>query len=202
MIVLIIGEWRSLVIRATAALLFGLLALVWPDITVWAFVFLFGAYVLVDGISILVAVFRGVPAAQVHRGVHIFEGIASVGIGILTFVWPHATALALLYLIAAWAFITGALEIVAAVRLRREIRGEWILGLIGALSLLFAIVLVTTPGAGALAITWVIGWYAMISGLLYAALAWRLRKLEREVGGSGSELTGRHPRDALRAPDT
>ena len=191
MIVLTIGDWRSLAIRAAASPLFGVLALVWPDITVWALVFLFGAYVLVDGISILVAVFRGVPAVQVHRGVHIFEGIASVGIGIVTFVWPHATALALLYLIAAWAFTTGTLEIIAALRLRREIPGERILGLIGALSVVFSIVLVITPGAGALAITWLIGTYAVTSGVLYAALAWRLRKVEREVGAGGGELIGR-----------
>lgn len=137
-----------------------------------------------DGIWILVAVLRGERGAEVHRGVHIFEGIVSIVAGVLTFIWPHITALVLLYVIAAWALITGALELAAAIRLRRLITNEWMLGLIGALSALFAIALVVTPGTGALAITWAIGLYALISGALYLSLAWRLKGSEVEVGGT------------------
>ena len=120
-----------------------------------------------------------------HPALHIFEGIVSIVAGLLTFIWPHITALVLLYLIAAWALITGTLEVAAAIRLRRLIANEWMLGLIGAVSVLFAIALVVTPGTGALAITWAIGWYALISGALYLGLAWRLKRSEVEVGGTG-----------------
>jgi uncharacterized membrane protein HdeD (DUF308 family) len=186
MILMLVGDWRSLAIRGAAAVLFGLLALIWPGPTLWALVLLFGAYVLIDGITILVAVITGAPETRDRRGLLVFEGVVSIGIGILTFVWPDVTALALLWVIAAWAFVTGVLEIVAAVRLRQVLEREWILGLIGALSVLFAIVLVVDPGAGALGITWAIGWYALLSGALYLALAWRVRKLQ--VGERQEEL--------------
>jgi uncharacterized membrane protein HdeD (DUF308 family) len=181
MMVFLIGDWRSVALRGAAAVLFGLLALVWPDLTVGALVLLFGAYALVDGVSLLAAVVTGDPEARAHRAAFLFEGIVGVAAGILTFVWPGITALALLYVIAAWAVVTGAFEIAAAIRLRREISHEWLLGLSGALSILFGIVLVITPGAGALVITWVIGWYALISGVLLLALAWRVRKVQTEL---------------------
>jgi uncharacterized membrane protein HdeD (DUF308 family) len=183
MIVFLLGDWRAHALRGGAAILFGIVALVWPGITLWALVLLFGAYAFVDGVSILAAVARGAPATRPHRALHVVEGLAGVGAGIVTVVWPGITALALLYVIAAWALLTGALEIAAAIRLRRAIRNEWILGVLGLLSVLFAVVLVITPGTGALAITWVIGWYALIDGVLLLALAWRLRKLEVERGG-------------------
>ena len=168
-------------------MLFGVMALIWPGLTLWALVILWGAYVLVDGISTLAGVVRHDPGTEGRRGVLIFEGIVSVVVGILTFVWPDITALALLFVIAAWAFITGVVEIAAAIRLRAVIDNEWILFLIGALSILFAVGLVITPGAGALVITWLIAWYAILSGILFLALAWRVRQLDTE-GGSGPPL--------------
>lgn len=182
MIDMLVGNWRSLAIRGAAAVLFGLLALIWSGPTVWALVLLFGAYVLVDGVTILAAALSHSPEAGGRRGWHIFEGIVSIGVGILTFIWPDVTALALLWIIAAWALLTGVLEILAAVRLRAVLEREWILAGIGGLSILFAIVLAVDPGAGALGITWAIGWYALLSGSLYLALAWRVRKLERGEG--------------------
>lgn len=184
MIEMLVGNWRSLAIRGAAAALFGLLALIWPGPTVWALVLLFGAYVLVDGVTILAAALSNPPEAGGRRGWHIFEGVVSIGVGIMTFVWPDVTAVALLWVIAAWALLTGVLEIVAAVRLREVLEREWILAAIGVLSVLFAIVLVVDPSAGALGITWAIGWYALLSGSLYLALAWRVRRLERGLGQS------------------
>jgi uncharacterized membrane protein HdeD (DUF308 family) len=194
----IVGHWKSLAIRGAAALLFGVLTLVWPGLTLWSLVLLWGAYVLVDGISILVAVFTHASGTAERRGWLVFEGLTGIAAGILTFVWPHITALALLFVIAAWALVTGVLEIVAAVRLREILEHEWLLGLLGVLSIAFAVGVVITPGAGALVITWFIGWYAALAGVTLLALAWRVRKLDAALEGHPhrSQLRGRRPATA------
>jgi uncharacterized membrane protein HdeD (DUF308 family) len=178
-------DWRGLALRATAAVLFGIVALVWPGITLTALVLLFGAFVLVDGVMNGYAAVRHDPADKRRRWVVALEALAGIAVGVVTIVWPGITALALLWVIAAWAFVTGVLEIVAAISLRREIRHEWLLGILGVLSVVFAIVLVVAPVAGALAITWAIGWYAVLSGILLGALAWQVRKLTAEVRAGG-----------------
>jgi uncharacterized membrane protein HdeD (DUF308 family) len=169
-------NWWLLVLRGVLAVVFGILAFVWPEATVTALVILFGAFMLVDGVFALVAAWR-----QAERKMTwwptLLEGLAGIAIGIITFVWPGVTAFALLYLIAAWALITGILEIVAAVRLRREIRGEWILALIGVASIVFAILVFLFPGEGAVAIVWAIGAYAVVFGILLVLLGLRLRRL-------------------------
>jgi uncharacterized membrane protein HdeD (DUF308 family) len=187
MIVLIVGDWRSVAVRGLAALAFGLLALMWPGVTLTALVVLFGVFVLVDGASILATVVRAPRSSLAKRGQLIFEGVVSVAAGIVTLVWPDITGLALLYVIAFWAFLGGGLRLAAAVRLRREIDHEWLLGLSGLLSVVFAVLLVITPGAGALVITWLIGWYAIIFAVLLLALSLRLRK-------AGGRLEWRAPR--------
>jgi uncharacterized membrane protein HdeD (DUF308 family) len=175
----IVGTWRAIALRGIAAVLFGLLTLVWPGLTLRVLVLLFGAFALVDGFFVIAAVLAQAPGTRGRRGILLAQGALSVIVGIVTFAWPGITALALLYLIAAWAFIIGVMEIVAAVNLRSVIRNEWLLGLAGAASIVFAALLVITPGAGALVITWLIGWYALFLGVLEMALAWRLRQLER-----------------------
>jgi uncharacterized membrane protein HdeD (DUF308 family) len=180
-------DWRAVALRGLAALAFGIFTLVWPNLTLWALVVLFGAFVLVDGVFTLVAVIRGEPGTRQRRGWLIFEGIASVAIGIITFVWPDITALALLFLIAAWAFILGTMRLAAAIQVRHEVKDWWLPALSGVLSIAFAVLLVITPGAGALVITWLIGWFAVLIGVLLLMLGFRLRKLRREVeGGAGS----------------
>jgi uncharacterized membrane protein HdeD (DUF308 family) len=175
--------WWLVVLRGVAAVIFGVLALIWPGITVLALVILFGAYALVDGVFTLgTAVFGDRPA---QRGWLVVEGIAGIAIGILTFLWPGATALALLYLIAAWALVTGVLEIVAAVRLRREISGEWLLALSGALSVLFGLALLIWPSTGALAVVALIAIYAIAFGAALIFLGVRLRS-ERQAGARGT----------------
>lgn len=179
MILTHIGNWKTLALGGAAAVVFGLLTLVWPDVTVWTLVLLFGAWAFVDGVSRLVALATGVPGAREHRTALIVQGILGIGVGIMTFIWPGMTALALLFVIAAWAFVIGVIEVAAAFQLRKVIENEWLLGIMGALAIIFAIALVITPGAGALVITWLIGWFALLSGTLRLALAWKLRKLEK-----------------------
>jgi uncharacterized membrane protein HdeD (DUF308 family) len=188
MIVEIIGTWRSLAIRGVAAIVFGVAALAWPRITLTVLVLLFGAYALVDGVSILVALMAERDAPLAHRGTLLAEGALGVAAGIVTFVWPSITALALLFVIAAWAIITGAVEVATAIKLRREIRNEWLLALAGATSLLFGVALLVRPGDGAIAITWLIGWYAILTGVLFASLARRLRQLETLLDGRARTL--------------
>ena len=179
----VLADWRGLALRGIFAVLFGIITLIWPGLTILALVLLFGAFALVDGIMILAGTFGKDPAAQERRGVRIFQGILGVGIGIVTLVWPDITALALLWLIAIWAIVTGVLEIGASLALRGEVRHDWLLALVGVLSVIFGILLMITPGAGALVITWLIGWYALISGILVLYVAWRLR--QAEAGGGG-----------------
>ena len=173
-------HWWVVALRGLVAVLFGILAFVWPGLTLAALVFLFGAYALVDGILGVVAALRG---EAHHRLAMLLEGIVGILAGLAAFAWPGLTALVLLYIIAFWAILTGVLEIVAAVRLRRAIQNEWGLLIGGALSVLFGLVLVVAPGAGALAVVWIIAAYAVVFGIALLALAWRLRGHAQRLGG-------------------
>jgi uncharacterized membrane protein HdeD (DUF308 family) len=176
MLNLMAQNWWALALRGLVAVLFGIAAFIWPGITLWALVMLFGAYALVDGIFALVAAFTRSVDRQRWWAL-LFEGIAGIGIGILTFIWPRLTAIGLLYLIAFWAILTGVFEIITAIRLRREITGEWLMALIGALSIVFGVLLVAHPVAGALSVVWIIGSFVLAMGVLMIALAFRLRSL-------------------------
>jgi uncharacterized membrane protein HdeD (DUF308 family) len=169
-------NWWAVALRGVAAILFGLLTFVVPGITLAVLVLLFGSYAIVDGIFNLVAAARGrVADGEQARGWLVLEGLVSIAAGVVTFVWPGLTALALVYIIAAWAVVTGVLEIVAAVRLRRQIDNEWWLALSGVLSIVFGVLLMVAPGVGALALVFWIGAYAIVFGALLVGLAFRLR---------------------------
>ena len=174
MIGVLARNWWALALRGLLAVLCGLLAFALPGLTLAALVILFGAYSLVDGIFALITAVR---AAEAHERWWLFvlEGLAGVAAGLITFMWPGITALVLLFLIAWWAIITGIFEIAAAVRLRKEITGEWALALGGVASVIFGLVLLFRPGVGALAVIWLIGTYAVVFGLLLLLLAFRLR---------------------------
>jgi uncharacterized membrane protein HdeD (DUF308 family) len=168
-------DWRRVGLRGLAAVAFGVLTLVWPGLTITALVLLFGIYALVDGIVHLTAAFGSRGRAGEGRGVLIFEGVAGVIAGVLALVWTDITALALLYVIAAWAIVIGVTRIVVALQMRRVIPNEWLLVASGSLSVIFGIVLIAVPVAGALAITWLIGFYALLFGFMLLGLAARLR---------------------------
>ena len=157
-----------------AAILFGIGAFLWPGITLSVLVLMFGAYALVDGIFAIIAGFSA-RGEQERWWMMILVGISGIITGILTFMWPGITALVLLYFIAVWAMLSGIFEIAAAVRLRKEIEGEWLLILAGISSVIFGALLVVMPGAGALAGSWTIGSYALLFGILLLVLALRLR---------------------------
>jgi len=171
-------NWWALVLRGLFAVLFGIGAFAWPGLTLGVLVLLFGAYALADGVFAIVASLVGSPR-QLPWWALLVEGLIGVAVGIVAFVWPGITALALLYLIAGWAIATGLFQVVAAFRLREEIHGEWMLALGGVLSVLFGLALVVSPGAGALALVWMIGAYAIAFGILLIALGFRLHGLSR-----------------------
>jgi uncharacterized membrane protein HdeD (DUF308 family) len=183
MLTLLPNDWRIIALRGVAAIAFGVLTLVWPGLTVWALVLLFGAYALVDGVFTLMHA-TDTELSGRHRAVLVLEGLAGVAAGIIAFAWPGITALALLYIIAAWAIVIGVMEIAAAIRLRDVFRHTWLFGVAGAASIIFGILLLITPGAGALVITWLIGWYALFVGVTLLALAWRQRRSHSELRDS------------------
>jgi uncharacterized membrane protein HdeD (DUF308 family) len=172
-----IGEmprhWWVVALRGLAAIIFGVLAFIWPGPTLAVLVILYGAYAIVDGVLALYASVR----SGDNRWTFGIEGVIGIAAGLVAFAWPGITALALLFVIAAWAILTGIMEVIAGVRLRRAIDNEWMLIIAGVLSVVFGILLIARPGAGALAIVWLIGTYAVIFGIALLVLSWRIRGL-------------------------
>jgi uncharacterized membrane protein HdeD (DUF308 family) len=189
----LVDRWWSLALRGLFAIAFGVLAFTLPGGTLFALVLLFGCYAIVDGAFALVA---GVKSRRQRRpwGLPVAHGLLGIAAGVIALVWPGITALALLYVIAAWAIMTGVLEIGAAISLRKQIEGEWLLGLTGALSVMLGVAMFAYPGAGALAVVWWIGGYAIVFGVLMIALAFRLRGLMRGAGPHDTTIGGMpHP---------
>jgi uncharacterized membrane protein HdeD (DUF308 family) len=173
------GHWWALALRGTLAILFGLAALLRPGIALGALILLIGAYFLVDGVFAIVGVFRGTRSGT-PRWLLLLEGVVSILAGLIAFVNPGITAIALLYLVAAWAVITGIAEIVTAIRLRQEIQGEWALIVGGILSVLFGVILAVLPGVGILSLIWLIGIYAVVFGVLMLIAGFRVRAHENQ----------------------
>src|SRR5947207_3606509 len=169
-------HWWVPVIRGIAAIVFGVIALRYPGLTVATLVLFFGAWVLIDGVFRIVGAIAG-RASDPEWGFHLIIGIIGIIIGFLTFRAPLITALALIIYIAAWALMIGASEIAFAIKLRREIKGEWFLILIGLASIIFAVLLLWNPAPGALALVWLIGSYAIVFGFLGILFGFRLRSL-------------------------
>jgi uncharacterized membrane protein HdeD (DUF308 family) len=167
-------NWWIWVLRGVFAILFGLLAIVVPDVTLTVLVLFFGAYVLIDGGMNLYAALTDRDAHE-HWWIGLLEGIFGIIAGILTFIWPGITALILLIVIAVWAIMTGVMEIWAAIQLRRELSNEVLLGITGLLSIIFGVLMLIWPASGALAVIWLIGIYALLFGGMLIALGLKLR---------------------------
>jgi uncharacterized membrane protein HdeD (DUF308 family) len=180
MIGLLARNWGWIALRGIAAILFGVLALARPGITLAVLVLFWGAYALADGVFALIAAFR-IREDNKPMWPLLLVGIIGIAAGVLTLMYPGITATVLLAFIAAWAIIAGIFQIVAAIRLRKVISNEWIMGLSGALSLAFGLLMFARPGAGALAVIWTIAWFAILYGVMLVMLAFRLKGLAAHV---------------------
>jgi uncharacterized membrane protein HdeD (DUF308 family) len=166
-------NWWLVVLRGVAAIIFGILAFVWPGITLLTLVLFWGAFALVDGVLAIIAAVKG--GNPMPRWWLAIVGIAGIAAGALTFLMPGLTALVLVTFIAAWAIVLGVMEIYGAIKLRKEIEGEWFLILNGVLAVIFGILLLWRPGIGALTLVWIIGAYAIILGIIYIAFGLKLK---------------------------
>jgi uncharacterized membrane protein HdeD (DUF308 family) len=173
-------NWWMVALRGTLAVIFGAAAFVWPGITFEALVLLFGVYAFLDGVLVLSF---GLMAAGdgLQWWPLVLGGILGIGLGVVTFARPAAMGEALVYVVGFWAIVTGLLEIVAAIRLRDLISGEWLMGLSGALSILFGVLVVAQPNSGALALAYLFGFYAMLAGISQIVLGFRLHGVNEDV---------------------
>ena len=175
--------WWAFALRGVLAILFGLVAIVWPDITLGALVILFGAYALVDGIFAIVgAVMNGRDGRWLPL---IVVGLGGILVGLITLIWPGLSALALIYLVAAWAIGIGLFQIVGAIEMRKRITNEVWLILSGALSVLIGLYIAVFPGDGAVALVLLIGFYAIVFGVLLIMLGLNLRRRGGQSSGGG-----------------
>jgi|SRR5579884_1170064 len=173
MLLVLARNWWAIALRGVVAILFGLFAFLFPGATLFALIIVFGAYALVDGIFSIVASVR---AAQAHErwGQLLLVGVCGILAAAVVWFYPGLAALSLLYVIAAWAIVTGVLEVIAAFQLRKHM-ADWTWFLAGVASIVFGLLLIWRPGAGALAVLWLIGVYAIIFGIALLAFAFRLR---------------------------
>jgi uncharacterized membrane protein HdeD (DUF308 family) len=168
-------SWWALALRGLLAVIFGLLVFRWPGLTIEVLVLFFGANALIDGVLALWAALRGSASGARWWGM-LLQGILGIATGVIAFVMPGLVAIILLFFIAAWAILIGIFEVAAAVRLRKEIEGEWLLAARGVLAIAFGVVLFAWPAAGVLAVVWLIGSFSIALGVLSLVLAFRLRR--------------------------
>lgn len=171
---------RHMAIRGIIALLFGIAALVWPGLTLFVLIYLFAAFSLIEGI---IAIFASFQARHLTRywWLALIEGVIGIIIGLIAFASPGITAIALLFLIATWAILTGVFELINAFSGRGPTELEWAMGIAGALSILLGILLIAQPGAGLLTIVWLVGIYAIIWGLVLL-----VRSFQRRAPSTGT----------------
>ena len=178
MLGMVARDWWVFAIRGIAAIVLGILAFISPAVTLAVLVLMFGAYVLVDGIALLVALVRGDEAARSHSWAVAIMGVLGIVAGVVTFVAPGLTALSLLYLVAFWAITTGAFQVIAAIQLRREIDNEFWMALGGVASIVFGVLLVASPGEGLLSLVWLVGIWSVVFGVSSLGLAYRLHGID------------------------
>jgi len=174
-------NWWAIALRGLVAVLFGIAAFMWPHITLLVLTPLFGAYAMINGIFAVIEAFGRDVSRERWRPL-LFEGVVSIVVGAMILIWPGLTAIGALLLIAFWAIMTGVFEFITAVRLRDEIRGEWLLALIAILSMAFGLLLLAFPATGAFTVILMIRAFIFAIGALMIALAFKLRSLRRPGG--------------------
>jgi uncharacterized membrane protein HdeD (DUF308 family) len=182
-------NWGMFVLRGVLAIVLGVLAFTAPGPTLAAIVLVFAAYAIVDGI---LAVAAGVALPVGPRWLLIIGGVIAIAVGVYTLFNPDVTATALVYLIAAFAIVRGGSEIAAAISLRQFVQNAPLLGVSGVLSIVFGVLLFASPGSGALAVLWIVGFYALVIGGMYVYLGFRLRTFAKRVDSATSQ-TGPAP---------
>lgn len=173
--------WWLVLLRGLAAIAFGVLAFAWPGLTLFTLVVLYAVYALLDGLFSVVAAIRG--GGLTPRWWLALVGVVGLAAGLIALIWPQITALVLVILIGSAAIVRGVFEVIGAIQLRKVIRNEWLLILSGTLSVLFGFALIVAPGAGAVALVWFIGAWAVALGVLMVGLALRLRRLAPAKAG-------------------
>lgn len=176
-------NWWFLLVRGILAILFGIVALAGPGIALLAFIYVFAAYAILDGVAAIVVSIQERSSLRVWW-VLLLEGIVGIIFGILAFAWPGETALVLLYLVAFWALVTGVMEIGSAFVGPGSAGQRWGLGLAGLLSIIFGIILIVHPGAGLLAILWLVGIYAIVFGVSLIIYAFQVRSRTSALSSS------------------
>lgn len=171
---LLAKNWWIILLRGIVSLLFGFFAFLWPGLTLITLVFFFSAYVLVDGFFSLIAAIRG--GTTVPRWWLALTGLLGIAMGVGTFLYPGLTAMVLLVFIAAWFMVHGVLAIIGAIQLRKEIEGEWLLILSGGASVLFGLLMVIFPGAGAMGLIWLVATSSVVFGGLLVGFSFWLRR--------------------------
>jgi uncharacterized membrane protein HdeD (DUF308 family) len=181
MLGLVARDWWVFALRGFAAIVFGILAFIWPETTLTALVLLFGAYVLVDGVSLLIALARGDALARKHAWAVGIMGVLGIVAGVVTFMAPGLTALSLLYLVAMWAVAMGTFQVIAAIQLRREIDNEFWMAIGGVASIVFGVLLVVFPSEGLISLVWLVGIWSIVFGVSSLGLAYRLHGVDAEL---------------------
>ena len=193
-------NWWAFVLRGVCAILFGFFAWFWPGLTLLALILTWATLACVSGVTTLISAFARDGCEP--RWILLLEGGVSLVAGLTALFYPRFTALLFLYLLAAWAILSGIVEVVAAYRLRNEIRGEFWLGFAGVLSLLFGVMLVLRPGAGALTVVWLIAGYSVLFGVVLIAWGMHLKgmhdaaeqeRLAHRVAAIGGGQASRQP---------
>ena len=177
MLGMVTRDWWVFAIRGIAAIVFGVLAFIWPETTLTVLVILFGAYALVDGVSLLISLARGDALARRHAWAVGIMGVLGIVAGVVTFMWPELTAISLLYLVAVWAIAMGTFQVIAAIALRSELEGEFWMALGGIASIVFGGLLIAFPGEGLISLVWLVGIWSVVFGVSSLGLAYRLHEL-------------------------
>ncbi len=172
-------EWGWIALRGALAVIFGILAVAWPIITVWTLSMVWGVFALADGLFAFSTGWR-LHKKGVRWWPYMALGVIGVLAGLIAVIWPGITAFVLVFIIGFWAALGGISQIIAAIRLRKEIDGEWFLILSGLLGLIFGLLLLFRPLEGAVAIAWIVGFYAIFMGILVIMLALKIRNAKNE----------------------